>query len=129
MEPKYIGKQTFYVGYPVTQDVLLTLNSLYPVDKIRISVSYNFKYAGYTPGILVWTDLVNNYVASAATNYIGAGEFNDSLKPANGMEFWYPTKMILQGDYVFRLTDFSETAPTIAAGSVLMICIEYYQYE
>jgi len=129
MSLKYIGKDTSVILFPTTCISTISLNSLYPVDKIRVSISDQTLVNANVPGLLVWSDIVNNYIGTCATNYTGNNIYSQTLRVNNGIEYWFDTKMLLQGEYNVRLENFAGTAPTITANSLVIICVEYFIYN
>jgi len=109
------------------------IDSQVPVDKIRISVASDISFTGDTPGILIWSDIINNYIGIIGmNNYIDINGFtySNQIEPSNGIEIFYPYKFQLTGNYNVRfdLLSLADNA-TVNTGGVdsFYILIEYYQ--
>jgi hypothetical protein len=129
MEPSYKGQQLIVLNFPASGNSRISINSLYPIDKIRVTCFDSLTMTGFTPVISVWTDLVNNYVGTIGTDYAGgAYEFSSPMKPQDGIEFWYPNRMILNGEYNVQFRTLANAIPA-GVGNEAFILIEYFQYE
>jgi hypothetical protein len=134
---QYKNQQLILVPYPDTgtpQTASFEVNSLIPVDKIRISVAGFVSTTGAHPGIQVWTNCVNNFIGVIGTKFVsvagGVYSYVDRIEPQNGIEFQYPNKVMLQGDYNLIFSALDGTIPTyVNPGNAdgVFILIEYYQ--
>ena len=104
----------------------MRLDSLYPIDKMRISVFDAVDNTQYKPVIVVNSDLTNSIIGTAATNYIdNTIGFLSNLKPLNGIEFYQTNKMIVQGVYNVWFTDMNNN-PITGFTNDLSVLVEYY---
>jgi len=103
----------------------IKLNSLYPIDKMRISIYDNVDVAVFKPLILVYSDLTNSIIGTAATSYVNNAGFLSQLKPLNGIEFYQVNKMIIQGEYNINLLDI-DNKPITGYTNDIYVFIEYY---
>ncbi len=129
--------QLIKIPYPAIntdQVASFYVNSLIPVDKIRISIAGDITSTVMQAGVLVYSNLVNNYIGTIGTKYtIAAGGllyFEDILSPANGITYFYPNKVQLTGQYNLRFVDF-EGNPTANINlnglDSIYLLIEYFQ--
>ena len=136
----YKSQQLILVPYPdngANQTATFTVDSQIPIDKIRISVGGYHSTTGIHPGIQIWSDIVNNYIGVIATDYIeviaGVYYFSNQLQPSNGIEFVYPNKVQLAGEYNLIFTAIDGTSPAAYANpnnnDEVLILIEYYQSQ
>ena len=129
--------QFIKIPYPDNGDpqtASFNVNSLIPVDKIRISIAGDLTSTGFHPGILVYSDMVNNYIGTVATKYLytaaGDSYYIDKLEPSNGVEYFYPNKIQLTGNYNLRFIGFDGNDPVnFNPNNVdyIYLLIEYYQ--
>jgi hypothetical protein len=103
----------------------IRLNSLYPIDKMRISVYDDVNVVNFKPLVLVYSDLTNSIIGTAANVYGDNIGFLSQLKPQNGIEFYYTDKMIINGQYNVRLTDINGNDITGYTNDINLF-IEYY---
>jgi hypothetical protein len=137
MDYSYKNQQFILIPYPNTgtpQTATFSVNSQIPIDKIRISVGGEITMSANNPGILVWTDMVNDYIGSVANRYLGAGAgptyfYSDKIEPGNGVEFFYPNKVFLNSDYNIKFTDLSGASPNYVNPNNtddFYLLVEYY---
>lgn len=117
---------------PVKNEYQIFIDTRKPVDKIRITLSATTLI---TPGLglLVWSDLFGNYIGTCGNSFIGnaaGGKLfaNDLLEPLQGVEFVFPNKTMLQGNYTLKFTYTDGSIPIageIEAGRI-NILIEYF---
>ena len=132
----YKNQELVQILYPVSGTTNINLTFARPIDMVRISVYDSLIVTGYNPGLLVWCDIVNNYIGTCLTEHVaptGVGanyDFNKTSKPQNGICFWYPQKIIVNGDYEVKFTRFNNTIPTnILANGDVYILFEYFAFE
>lgn len=126
---KYKQHDFFTINY--SNKFKLSIDSLIPVDKIRITCG--IQSGGNNPlmGILIYSDLVNNYIGTAQTNFIfqnGLNFYNDNLEPENGIEFMYEKKIRLLGEFNCSVVDFTGVSDvnSIPIVGYFSILIEYF---
>ena len=112
-----------------------TFNSIYATDLIRISVISDINtLVTPKPSILMYSNLVNNYIGTVGNNYIqtyqdvalrNVFEFGDNLSPTNGMLFKFKNKQLLSGTYSLILSSLNGSVPTGIFGQIGLY-IEYY---
>ena len=115
LDYKYKLHQLIKIPYPLTnesQTASFFVDSETLVDKIRISVSSDLTIPTLNiPSVVIYSDIVNNIIGVIGTKYsstIGANNiFIDLLQSSNGIEFFFPTKVQLAGEYnlIFSLKD------------------------
>ena len=102
------------------------------VDRIRISFFGETTYGDtQLPGIYAYSDIVNDIVGTIGFNYAydtiaPSNLYSDPISPESGMNFFFTSKMNLNGTYniIFKRFDGSSVA---SAANVYML-IEYF-YE
>jgi hypothetical protein len=96
---------------PINADpvVRFSVNSLVPIDKVRLTIIGNISMDEFNPGLLVYCSMVNNYIGTIAMEYTVFNNnityYSDLLQPENGVEFFYPNKVQLMGEYELRFSD------------------------
>jgi len=126
---KYCGKQMIVMSFPADGTETININSLVPIDKIRISCSDVL--SSTNNGIFIWSDLVSNTIGSISTDFIQDGVTTTSstvLRPKNGIEYWYDTQMLLQGEYNIQFRTVSGALPAGPPTGIVKILIEYFAY-
>ena len=135
---KYKSHQLINFAYPETTNTQqIYVNSEIPVDKIRISISsIDLSFVLRTSfGLLAWSDLVNKHIGTLAYTVqqgvtIGgaAGVTQETLEPYNGIEYFFPSKVQLVGNYNVNFTDFAGNVPvnTGFSNPEVNLLIEYY---
>jgi hypothetical protein len=129
-DPKYKGQQLVQVSFPADGNATIYINDINIIDKIRVTCFDSLIMTNYTPGVLIWSNIVNNYVGTCGTNLgvsVTPFEFSFPMAPQDGIEFWYPTKMTLNGEYTIRFTDFAGQLPTNVTGEVYIL-VEWFVY-
>jgi hypothetical protein len=129
-EPKYKDHQLIvYNGIPTSGDISMFINTQGPVDKIRITCADQSFLLNPTPGLTIWSDIVNNYIGTLCTEYSAdTYYFTSSIQPQNGIEFWYPHKITLNGNYNFRFRDLQGNPPGANFGVLAFILVEWFIY-
>lgn len=137
-EYKYKTNQLIKIPYPPAdgpQTASFYVNSMVPVDKIRVSVSGDLTMTQFEPGLLVYSDLVHNYIGSIGTKYnfesaVPEFVFSDKLEPSEGIEYFFQNKVMLTGEYSIRLTNFAGNTNEFVNNNNnddIYLLIEYYQ--
>ena len=103
----------------------IVLNSLYPIDKMRISVFDDVQNLNFKPLILIHSDLTNSVIGTAAYNFIPNAGFNSQMKPLNGIEYYYHNKMVINGSYNIWFTDLNNQPYTGFTDNIYLL-FEYY---
>lgn len=115
----YKGNQFIQIPYPdagTTQESSFTINTPIAVDKIRITTAGLIGSPYYVP-LLVWSDIVNNYIGTLCNRFIyedlanNVNIFQDPVDPNNGLEFCFPNKVQLTGNYKLRFLVNDSTVP------------------
>jgi hypothetical protein len=128
---KYKGHQLIEIPFPATGNSSFYVDSLIPVDKIRITVFDNLFMTNLTPGIVVWSDLVNNVIGTVATEYAyedGGYYFTKPMAPHNGMTYFYKNKMILNGEYSVQFRNYAGDVPSNIQNNVYIL-VEYFVFD
>ena len=129
-EPKYKGQYMYIFDLASDVNINITMPDI-PIDKIRFTLFDTCRSLTLTPA-RVWCDLVNNYIGTLHDYYIGSAVgavsvFQKPLKPLNGMEFWLPKKMFVDGSMNLKLDYIDGTTLNTPTGSC-GILIETFAY-
>jgi hypothetical protein len=136
MEEHYRYKNHQLISQTITgNELYFQVNTNTYVDKLRISLSGTAITNNQNqPGLLVYSDLVGNYIGSFSTDYcynnsVGRRVYNDPLEPVNGVEYYFTHQVMLGGEYRLNLFYLDGTPP--AAGQInngeLNLLLEYYR--
>lgn len=108
------------------------------IDKLRISLSINnmTNTVKDDPGVLVWSNLLDDYVGCVGTTVVnnagGNVTVHDEHLPSDGIEIVYDKKKRLQSAYVFKLY-YLDGSPLVPADvnndSVFNVLFEYYSFQ
>lgn len=129
----YCGNEIVSFVFPDDGVETIHLNYSKPVDKIRITVYDSATSTlSYSPGILVWSSIVNNYIGATLTKLVefdGVNnyDFSTPCKQKNSMEWWYPNKITINGDHEVRLTNFLGAIPNNITHQIYIL-VEYFSY-
>jgi hypothetical protein len=130
MQTNYKDHQ--YISKPYANSISIQLDSLEPINKFRVSLAFqNAQFVQSYVGLLVYGNMVNGYLGSIGSNTLGlagANVFvNDSLVPADGRIFQFPTKVRLEGTYniTFSYLDGTQPVDGNIIGTVVIL-VEYY---
>lgn len=130
---RYCGNEIISFAIPADGIETIHLNYNKPVDKIRLTLfDTTSSQGGYHPGLLIWSSLVNNYIGTCSTQLVSADgvgnyDFSKSCKQNNGLSYWYPNKIIINGDHDIRVTKFDGSLPTNIANEIYLL-VEYFSY-
>lgn len=131
--PKWKKQEFFSFTTNATNEYTVTVDSVIPIDRIRISFSSVFAYPKEaTVGILAYSTITNSYVGTMTKNAaINNGTdviFSDVLQPNEGMNFIYHNKVLLQGSYQVKLYKYDGTVYS-DANDVFYMFVEYFVDE
>lgn len=131
--PKWKKQEFFSFTTNATNEYTITVDSVIPIDRIRISFSSVFAYPKEaTAGILAYSTITNSYVGSMTKNAaINNGTdviFSDVLQPNEGMNFIYHNKVLLRGSYQVKLYKYDGTVYS-DANDVFYMFVEYFVDE
>lgn len=130
MDYSYKNQQLILVSATNIDQAQIYVNSICPVDKIRITIFDSLNINEFKPGILVWSSIVNNYIGTCCLDYTdtvnNVDYFDKTLKPLNGIEYFFTNKMILNGFYSVKFTDLVNNSPASYLEGQIFILIEYF---
>lgn len=132
-KPKYKKQEFFSFQTVADQAIGINVNSEQPIDRIRITVAGQvIQDIINTYGLLVYCDIVNSCVGSIIKDFstINIAQtdaiFSDSLDSGDGMDFFYPNKVLLQGYYPIKLTELDGTLFNSSFVDIFIL-IEYFE--
>jgi hypothetical protein len=132
---KYKHQELVQIEYPNSGVTEIQLDYSKPVDMIRVTCFDNLSVVGYNPGLLVWCDIVNNYIGTCLTEHVapdglGNYDFSKVCKPQNGICFWFHNKIVVDGNHEVRFSRFDGTLPTAnTIQNEAYILFEYFAFE
>lgn len=126
----YKGQQSFVLTYDnVPQNIFI--NSKVPIDKLRISCFDRIDHTEINHLLVIWSDLVDNYIGTICESVDINGISAKTFSPQLGMEYFFPNKILLEGSYVVKPLNvlFGLAPPNTAIAGVFMVVVEYFTYE
>jgi len=125
-------EQVTIVYNALTNSYSFSLNSGFSCSHVRISVGGSLVNNSPGNGLLLYSDVVNNYIGTLNGNFgltrVGGTryEYIDPVKTLNGMTFFNRNKFYLNGSYNLKITNFDGTSPTNITG-VIVLLFEYFE--
>mgnify|MGYP003349936912 CR=1 FL=1 len=130
----YKNHQLAQIILPIqNNEIEIFIDSLAPVDKLRFSCFGKVDQGiNRLPGVLIWSDLVNNYIGSFSGSELvdppNGTIFTSQMEPLEGIEFWNVNKIILNNSYRFKLFDFLGNPLVNTYTGEIYILIEWFIY-
>lgn len=132
----YKGTEFITIPIPLTGRTKFHINNDAEVDKIRITVSDSLNVDENAPiGLVLRSSLTNmNPIGTVATNLLYRNtivlntynNFQQTLTPNDGLEFFYPMRSKLEGTYDLSVLTFEDNLPDASYIGSIFIMIEYY---
>lgn len=130
--PKWKRQEFFNEPLPLdSTPVRINVDSQSPIDRIRITMAgISLRTEGKAPGILVYSNIVNNFIGTFQTNYIFTNVsdaiFMENLEVGEGMDFFYRNKVLLQGSYDVTFHNLDGTVYDPEIIDSVNILVEYF---
>lgn len=132
----YKGHQLVQVSFPANGEANLPLNSIVPIDKIRISVFDNLAMQDYTPLILVSSNFVSELcggdpiIGTVGCDYVPGTDYDfaSQLAPKNGATYFFTYKLSLFGTYKVYFRHIDGSIPQNITNDAFVL-VEYFASE
>lgn len=116
----------------LTNSYNFSLNSGFSCSHVRISVGGSLLNTTPGNGLLLYSDVVGNYIGTLNGNFgltrVGGTRFEylDPVKPLNGITYFSRNKFYLNGNYNLTIKNLDGTTPTNITG-VITLMFEYFE--
>ncbi len=125
-------EQVTIVYNALTNSYDFSLHSGCSCSHVRISVGGSLINNSPGNGLLLYSNVVGNYVGTLNGNFaltrVGGTryEYIDPVKTSNGMTFFDRNKFYLNGNYNLKITNLDGSTPTNITG-VIVLLFEYFE--